>query len=179
MAETAWLRAAPTKLTETDSPNPSHNPLLVPSPHATSATEPPSDTFVPSTGFRSATSTCTAVRPEHRSARDQKDPNAKLRGRALPTVVVKHHMGKNSSSRIIEQAIWPFPHTFSFWGEDLYSTMWYAVAGSILTIARSCNEGLVHENKSRASYRKLHVYLISENSSPLIPSLGRLKLGPR
>lgn len=54
--------------------------------------------------------------------------------------------------------------------------MWHSIAGAVATIRRSCTKAAARQKRTRAGFRKFFTCLTCQSSSPLKPSLAKLKL---
>lgn len=110
----------------------------------------------------------------------------KMFGRAAPPTVKKHHVGKRSSCKIIEHALWAIPEGFSFSGSDLFSVTWATIAGTFKTVAKSAPppntkrtaKQISRHNRMVRLLNPFFTYLATAPKSPLLPSLTKLNYEP-
>ena len=107
----------------------------------------------------------------------------KCKGRGLLPKLVLRDLADKSSRKSVEHALWSLPTPFARIGADLFSTLWGTISGLLRRTAASVRQDAAMgnsalTNRSAQLYFPFLNYLRTSSSSPLLPSLAKLKLMP-
>ena len=109
------------------------------------------------------------------------EDDSKLIGRGRPP---RYNLQSISEHvKPIEKLLWSLPSTFSFYGTDLYTTLWSTIGGMLLAISHArhydmTNNSVTATLKVSKQFSLFTQYLVHFKKSLIINSLAKLKLEP-